>query len=123
MRIFIGDAVGEFVEICFADDYGAGFTQGAYYVGVALGDKIGENFRSGGGADSLRFDIVFNEEWNAVKRAAIAAAGDFALGSLRVGERALRSYGDKCVQFRIEAIDSFENGVQQLDGRDFPAPQ
>ena len=64
----------------------------------------------------MRFDIVFDEEWNAVKRAAIAAAGDFALSSLRVGERALGGYGDEGVQFEIQAIDSFKNCVQLLDG-------
>ena len=74
MRIFICDAVGEFVEICFADDHCAGFAQGAYNFRVALGNKIGENFRSGGGADSLRFDIVFYEKWNAMEGAAIFAA-------------------------------------------------
>src|SRR6202035_3205365 len=100
VRVVGGYAVGEFVEIGFAEEDGAGFFELGPDYGVMQRDKIFQNFGAGGGADVLRVDVVFEGDGNAVERAAVAmafaAAGseEFGFGFFGLGQGLLGGDGD-----------------------------
>ena len=81
-------AVGEFVQVGFADNDRACFAKVRDERGIPQGDKLRENLRTGGGARATRPDVVFQCDADAVQRATPFAAGDFTFGRTRLASMA-----------------------------------
>ena len=75
-----GAEVGPFAEIRFAQDDGAGGAETGGDDGVLRSVPIGEGERTGGGGDGVaRFDVVLEQDRDAVERAAQLAALAFLI--------------------------------------------
>jgi hypothetical protein len=101
-----GDAGGEFVEIGFSDDDGTGFAEFADLEGVGGGSEACERQGTGSGGDVGGAVVVFEDDGDAVERAAGAFGGAFAVESFGVVE-GVGVEGDECVEtgaFLVEGL-------------------
>jgi hypothetical protein len=66
---------------------------------------------------------ILDRNRDAVQRPAIAARADLGVRLSRLPQRQLGSHRDERVQLRVEAIDSTEHELGQLDSGDTPRTQ
>src|SRR5256885_57688 len=124
MRIVRGDAVGELVEIGFAENDRASGLELCDDVRVTIWNEVLQKLCAGGGANSGGMDIVFQRNGNSMKRTAIAtrfAAGrrQFRFGFFGLVQSKFRRDGEIGVQFGIVAVNAREEMFGQLYGREF----
>src|SRR6266571_180488 len=85
-------------------------------------NKITQNFRARGRANTRRADVVFERNRDTVERAAITAfsarAKQFTLGLARLLEGKFRRDRDVCIQPRIQPLDALEHQLRKLNGRE-----
>lgn len=111
-----GAAEGEFVEVEFAEQNGAGLGEAAGDLGVFGGDTVVEDGAGGGGADAGGVDVVFESDGNAVEGTADAAGGDFGISAAGGGEGLLAENSDEGVDLGIVSIDAGEAGFGEGRG-------
>ncbi len=111
-------AVGEFVQVLFAEDDRSGSAQAAHDFGVFLWNAIFELGASGGGPGAGGINKVFEPDRDAVEWAAVVTAVDFPLGAVRLIERGVGENGDEGVEFRVELLDVGEAIACHFDGGD-----
>ena len=104
--IVAGDAVGEFVEIGFADEDGAGIFERGDDGGVFERKKIAKKFGAAGGAKAGGVEIVFQRDGDAVERAEVAAGLCGALWGkerIRMAAAAFQAISEFRAQISVEA--------------------
>ncbi len=127
MRIVAGDAVSEFVEIGFADEDGAGIFQRCDNRGVLKRKKIAKKAGAASGAKARGVEVVLQRDGYAVKRAEVAAGFTAGLGAkggfrgFRVLQRNFRIKREIRIQAGVQAADTIQKKLGELDGRKFAA--
>lgn len=111
-------AVGELVEILFADQDRSPVAEATHNLGVFMGDSILENGTSGRRARSHGVDDVFQPNRNAVHGTTVVAALDFLFGASRVGQSSFFEYGDERIKLWIQPLDAYKTFAREFYGRD-----
>src|SRR5260370_6683724 len=112
VRVIGGYAVREVVKIGLAEKDRARFPELGPNLRIVLRNEVLQDFGTGGGANALGVDVVFQRDGNAMKRAAVAmtfaAAGgeELGFGFFGLGQSDFRGDGDVGVEFRIQLLDS-----------------
>ena len=68
VRVGAGDSVSEFVQVRFAEQDGAGAGKLSRDGGISGRNEIAQDFRSGGGADAARPDVVLERDRDSEER-------------------------------------------------------
>ena len=119
MWIVARDPVSKLVHAGLAHEHCAGLGQLSIDFGIAIGNAIGEDFRSAGGADAAGGEEIFQRIGNTVERAAIDAAREFFIGAPGLLEREFFGDGDECVEPRLGFSNAAERFLGQFNSRDF----
>ena len=112
----LATAHGEFEQIQFTEEDGAGLFEAGDDGGVGGGDVVGCGARAVGGTDAFGGDDVFDGVGDAVEGAFVAAFGDFGFGLFGMGASAFRGDGEEGVDLFVVGGDLGETGVGEFDG-------
>ena len=91
-----------------------------HHGGVLVGHVLGEQAGAAGGAHGARRELVLHRERHAMQRSQRRAALHRRLGPAGGLAGGLGSDRDVGAQPPVEAVDTLEVGVDQLDRRDLP---
>ncbi len=103
------------MQILFPQEHRTGCFQAANHFRVFHGNPVFEQQAGGGGANAGGVDQVLEGERNAVQRPAPVAAPDLGFGLAGLRQGGLCSYGNECIQLRIELFDSGQAGGRKFD--------
>ena len=98
------------------DEHGAGGIETLDDFGVFVEGLILEAGRAPGGGIAFDGEKVFGSPGDAVKRAAVVAGGEFAIGGGGLCERAVFGEGDDEVQRGVVALEAREVELREVDG-------
>src|SRR5262249_50443884 len=117
MRVGVGRASGEFVEVELAEQHRAGVGKALPKCAIEIRDELGEDFRARGRANTASVAEVLERDGHSVKRSAPIAGGDFLLGPFCSGARNLARYGDVRANFALGLFDTVEVCRGEFNGR------
>ncbi len=117
--VFGGGAHGEFIEVCFAEDDGAGGFELLDDRGVIRGVEVFEHFGGASGGAVVGTHVVFDGDGDAGEEAEGLAGGAFGVDGVGLLEGAVVEDGVVGVEFGVEFGDGVEGELGGLAAGDF----
>src|SRR5262245_10714034 len=105
------------MHVVLAKKHGSRRLQSAHDLGVFGWNAVFEHAARGGGSYAGGVEEVLERNWNSVKRPAPATSLNLGLRISRTGQRRLRGHGNERVQRGIDAVNSLEACLREIDGR------
>ena len=121
--VFRGRSHGEFVAIRLAQNNRAGSFEPLDCRGIVRSDKILQDSRGAGGAETPRQDDVLDGDGYAGKRRKRFACSDLLIHPLRLRERAFGAHAQVGADVLVLLLDARQMGRSNFDGGRPPAPQ
>src|SRR6185312_513529 len=117
VRIIVRNAIGELVQMCFAEKNRAGGFQSRDDGAVKIRHEIPVNRRSPRGFNAPSEKQIFYGNRHAMQRTTPLARADFSFGGARLFPCFIRRYFQERVYPRIETLDARKHRLRHFDRR------
>ncbi len=116
-------AVGELMQIAFAQNHGSSLPQPSHDLRILGGNPVLKDSAGRGGADAGSIDEVFECNWDSVQWPAPLTASNLLFRRPCLGQGRFGRDSNKSIQCGIELFNALQAHARQLNRRNFFSPQ